>query len=391
MMRLAPQHAARLLVLALRRIEFHGNQWTAGGGEGGGITKRPDGAPIVQHPVAGSIAEGRGIKIGSRVSYSYRAPGEDMGKRGSGKVVGFVSNNGRDKGSVQDVVIRDGDEIKFVAEKNVRTSIRTAGDVEGHEFHGNQWTEGQGRDENGLNRGTGQRVETGGGWRESPTGERPYDGVKEDRGSDWKGTDSDHVVVRDNGLWGSSHSGSQAITGAAAKQMGIEGYRDNGNDDVEKVADRFLNAIAEDNVGAPEVLHHSFENVAHTEFTPGDIVRLPLTATSGNAGSYGIRSDADSQRGQPVVFEFEKGTQMAGYSRWKPADAKEFGYVWGEALVAGGFKVKSVREAYMGSQHFNQFYAKPENKDKTIQIYGKVVRLEQTESFHPKEGWSKRG
>jgi len=129
------------------------------------VTRRPDGAPIVQHPVKGGLAEKRGVKLGSRVTYFYRAPGDDLGHRGSGRVVGFVANRGKEfKISMQDVVIRDGNDIKFVAEKNVSAmrkrvlegldpdraarllvaAMRSLGDVPGHEFHGNQWTAGEG-------------------------------------------------------------------------------------------------------------------------------------------------------------------------------------------------------------------------------------------------------
>ncbi len=133
-----------LAEFVLRRLgdveghEFHGNQFSAGSAP----TTRPDGGQVVKTSVVGSIAERRGIKIGSQVSFHYRPIGQDIGRTGKGKVVGFVKNaqHIQKLGSVQDVVIRTKDAYVFVAEKNVRNSVRVLGGVEGHEFHGNQWT-----------------------------------------------------------------------------------------------------------------------------------------------------------------------------------------------------------------------------------------------------------
>lgn len=102
--------------------EFHGNQWTDT------PAQRPDGGQVVKTPATGSIAERRGLKIGSQVSFHYRAPGQDVGRNGSGYVVGFIKNvlHVQKLGSVQDVVIRTKDSHVFVAEKNVRGSLRSA-------------------------------------------------------------------------------------------------------------------------------------------------------------------------------------------------------------------------------------------------------------------------
>jgi hypothetical protein len=252
----------------------------------------------------------------------------------------------------------------------------------------------------------GQVAEANGQWNRSASGEKPYH---------WQSRHDDptyvvpkvyHTVVRDGGTWGYSHGNSQAITGSSASKMNIPGYRDtadeNDNSRAMEIADRFLTNIAADDMGSEEVLHHAFENTRHTVFKVGDTLRLPLMAASGDiGGSYAIRSYAETQRGEPVVFEFEPGTQMSAYSTVTLRDAKDLdhptveaaikerGYLWDEAIVAGGFEVVSVTTKYMGSQHSD----KPElsGADVTSQIYGKVVRLRQRETFSPSKGWVPRG
>jgi pterin-4a-carbinolamine dehydratase/GNAT superfamily N-acetyltransferase len=265
------------------------------------------------------------------------------------------------------------------------TLDRAAGEQAGHEFHGNQYD----------NKASWYR--SGGDWNSSPDdGSDPY-GWQQLSGNQYIVPAITHKVVRENGAWGYSHGNSQAITGAAAAQMSIPGYRTDDNGRVNQVATRFLTEIANDSSGSEEVLHHSFENIRGTNFQVGDTLRLPLTASSGDVGDYGKRLDKEDQSGQPVVFEFEKGTQMVAYGGMKLADArdgghktihdaiKDRGHVWDEAIVAGGFKVTGVETKYMGSQHDRQ------SKGVTQQIYGKVVRLKQTETYHPKNGWTTRG
>lgn len=236
----------------------------------------------------------------------------------------------------------------------------------------------------------------GGDWNEGPAGERPY-GWDRPSGDAYVVPEITHKVIRENGAWGASHANSQVITGASAERMGIAGYHYGPTGGAERAADKFLAAIAEDTAGSEEVLHHSFENVRGTEFAVGDTLRLPLTATSGDVGSYGVRLDANDQRGEPTVFEFEHGTQMVAYSGTTLRDAKDLGHatvhdalkesgkVWDEAIVAGGFEVVGVKKVYMGSQHNKGV------EGGMSQLYGRVVRLQQTETFHPTEGWKKRG
>lgn len=206
-----------------------------------------------------------------------------------------------------------------------------------------------------------------------------------------------HQRVRfDKGAWGYSHGGSQAIAGEAATQMGIAGYRQTYGDP--QIAERFLQHIADDGIGSEEPLYHSFQNVRHTDFKVGDTMRLPLTATSGDVGSYGIRSDAKDQSGEPTVFVFEKNTQMVGYSTITPRDAKDVGfdtveealkdrqYLWDEAIIAGGFEVTRVeKNVGLGLQHDSR------GKGYHGVAVGSVVYLRQTETFDPKTGWKRRG
>lgn len=208
-----------------------------------------------------------------------------------------------------------------------------------------------------------------------------------------------HNVIRpDNGMWGYSHGGSQAITGAAAEIMGITGYRSEPGDNM-VIPNKFLAAIAADTQGSEETLYHSFENIKGVTFREGDTFRIPLTASSGDVGdSYGVRLDRDSQRGEPVVIVFQQGTQMAGYSTMTKRDAVDLGhqtvqealderqYLWDEALVAGGFQVLEVRDHVpLGLQHWR-------SKRDHGKAYGKVVFVKQTETFDPQtKQWVPRG
>ena len=116
------------------------------------------------------------------------------------------------------------------------------------------------------------------------------------------------------------------------------------------------------------------------EFKPGDTFRLPLTATSGTRDtvSYGVKDpDFHSDVGEATLFEFPKGTKLAGYSKHPAGYAKEFGYLWSEAIVAGGFRVvSSTRQKDISGAYWNP----------TVN----VVRLEPTEIFNPtSKKWEK--
>jgi hypothetical protein len=245
------------------------------------------------------------------------------------------------------------------------------------------------------------RVDNSDEWNTGSRGEDPYG---------WRNSEMTEVPpithkvpkIAGSGAWGYSHSYSFAITGSAAASMGIGGYDgSNASKQAGEMADRFLTEIANDQTGSEEPLYHVFQNVRNTEFKVGDTLRIPLTATAGRVGlSYGVRLDAEDQDGQPTVFVFEPGTQMMAYAgmtlntardlgHLNVSDAiKEAGHIWSEAIVAGGFEVLSVETHYMGSQHGNR----SEQKDGHFyQIYGKVVRLRQTETFRPNEGWQTRG
>lgn len=238
------------------------------------------------------------------------------------------------------------------------------------------------------------------GWNTSPEGDRPYGWAPTPE--DYAPPDtSSHKVLRMPGasVWGYSHSGSSLITGESAKQMGIVGYEDmDPSQEAIKVTTRMLEAIASDAVGAEEPLYHAFENKAGTTFRPGDTMQLPLTAAAGKPETgYATRMEHESQEGAPTVFVFPKGTKMVAYGKWptKPGqrnyeegNAKEFGHVYSEAIVAGKFRVVKVETVYMGSQHSRQ----PLKEEDTPHLYGQVVYLEPLEVFDPTtKQWVPRG
>lgn len=186
--------------------------------------------------------------------------------------------------------------------------------------------------------------------------------------------DPNHKLIKDRGIWGSSHYYSSEITGHSATKMGIDGYHRKMEDEPEfgKLAYRKLRAIA-DSPGSPEPLYHGFQNRKHHNWTVGETLTLPLTATSATlqgSASYGVRLDPDDNVGPPTVFEFPKGTKMVGYTKWKQKDAEEFGYLWTEAIVAGKFRVVGVRKIQ---------YAYTWRDD----IFLTVVRLEPVSYFDP--------
>lgn len=153
-----------------------------------------------------------------------------------------------------------------------------------------------------------------------------------------------HKKISDEGMWGYSHSQSSYISGEAADTMGIEGYRtDELNRKVYgRVSDKFLQAISDDEIGTEEILYHGFQNTRGIDFKEGDTFKIPLTATSGgmdDAMGYGLRLDRKDQKGQATVFVFPHGTSMAAYQKWNNEDAKDFGFKYSEAIVAGEFQV----------------------------------------------------
>lgn len=242
----------------------------------------------------------------------------------------------------------------------------------------------------------------GGDWNVGPNGEKEYDWeIQSAKTDDYEPPPIVHKLIRGEnaGLWGGSHYGSSVITGESAKQMGIEGYRDmEGTKEAKGVATRMLEAIATDDVGAEETLYHAFENVRHTVFTPGDTMRLPLTATAGQPQTgYATRSEWENQEGAPTVFVFPKGTKMVAYGKWptdpkqrgyEDGNAKEFGHVYSEAIVAGRFQVEKVETKYFGSQHSQ----KPLAMEDVPQLYGQVIYLKPLGYFNPEtKKWVPRG
>ena len=227
--------------------------------------------------------------------------------------------------------------------------------------------------------------ERGGDWEEGD-----YFYQRLDARKDYEPPELVHKVVRDGGMWGYSHGNSSYMRGLAAHMMGIPGWAPEGNwvgqgpyaapeKSISKAVTTFLENIAS-SPGSEEPLYHGFQNTRRASFKVGDTVRLPLLATAGKPDtvSYGIRLEPKDQEAEPTVFAFEKGTQMVGYSKWNKAAAKEFGYVWTEALVAGGFEVTKVtRAVHPWSVRFGPLPVR-------------IVYLKQTETWDPKTGWRKR-
>lgn len=185
----------------------------------------------------------------------------------------------------------------------------------------------------------------------------------------------------DDGAWGSSHGSSKSITHHAAKMMGIPGYHEvyPGHAEIAKhhsaVAKHFLSHII--NNRSEEPLHHGFEDTKNIQWQPGQVLRLPLTATSGDTGThgYGVKMP-ENQKGIPTMFSFPAGTPMVGYSRNSDAITKEFGYRWSEALTAGEFHINGV-----SSMEGNAWW-----RPKIT-----VVSLAPKRIFHPEKGWMNLG
>ena len=124
----AAQLKPRLLKGDVPGHEFHGNQWIDGSTGEIPTYRSKDGAPVIKQPLKGSVAERRGIKVGSMVNYNATSMmGEALS--GHGRVVGFVPNksgySGNYKGGVtQDVVMRDEKRgsFMFIEDRNVRIS-----------------------------------------------------------------------------------------------------------------------------------------------------------------------------------------------------------------------------------------------------------------------------
>lgn len=166
-------------------------------------------------------------------------------------------------------------------------------------------------------------------------------------GGDGAADGRDHRIVRDGGTWGQTHYGSRAITWAAASMMGVKGYEAPDKEDErrsERIASRFLTAIHEDRVGSEETLYHVFDNKSEAAFKVGDTFTLPLAATSGDIsfpGWYSGSPTDDAREQRMTVFEFPRGTPIAGYERYvKTEDTKA---IWQEALTAGRFQVTGSR------------------------------------------------
>jgi hypothetical protein len=175
------------------------------------------------------------------------------------------------------------------------------------------------------------------------------------------------------------------MTNISAVSMGLESWpkpQYEPDPRVTRVVEKWLREIYADTVGSEEVLYHGFQNKRGVVFTVGDTVRLPLQAASGDlesSASYGIRSDAGDQQGEPTVLRFPRGTRMVAYGKWRTkADAEEFQHVYLEAIVAGAFRVARV-------EHHLVRHGQHDRANDTYEPYQRVrvVTLEPTGVFNP--------
>ena len=201
-------------------------------------------------------------------------------------------------------------------------------------------------------------------------------------------TDNERFSDREAAFWGATHSGSTAITGAAAKIMGIDGYEDTDPDGkfyhAPRLAKKMLQGIYA-SPGSNEALFHGFQNTEKIDWKVGDTITLPVIASTGDpdhAPGYGIRSNAEDQEGESTMFAFPKGTPMLGYQKWNKSDAKDFGHVWSEALVAGKFKVVGFGEY---ENYGWTFFKDPTSSSgqNAGHVITKVVKLEPVEKYNP--------
>lgn len=184
--------------------------------------------------------------------------------------------------------------------------------------------------------------------------------------------DPDHRL-KQSGHWGSSHYNSSQITGHSAKRMKTDGFKISSTEAIyDRLALKKLKSIFQ-STGSKEPLYHGFEDRKHREWRVGEVLTLPLTATSGSlqrSATYGVGLNRENKTGPSTVFEFPKGTRIVGYTKFKPADAKEFGHHWMEAIVAGKFRIIDVRSVQ---------YERTWRDD----IFLTVVRLEPVSYFDP--------
>lgn len=140
--------------------------------------------------------------------------------------------------------------------------------------------------------------------------------------------------------WGESNHGSQALTGASARLLGIGGYQclESSNDE-QRIARSMLGDIGRDARGSRTALYsgHSMNDERLGLFKPGAVVTLPLTACSVDrhearqftVGEPGRRGSHD------VLLQFERGTPNLGYGRDAHGDTLE-------RITAGAFSVTDL-------------------------------------------------
>lgn len=335
-------------------------------------------------PKQNAWADREGRRLGAPAIVAARVPWEAVGNHAFGRQIGFEEYRRIGKGKLPHSM-----SIPISALKDAKITVRVR-HLTVEEFAA--WDESKHpRDPAGTDTG-GQWTSAQGRHEVPESGDRPTLGAEDEfapkGGEEYEVPEITHEVLRGAGEWGNSHSQSFEITGLAAERMGIGGYKVFGDSPrrYSNTAERMLTSINGDRAGSEEKLYHSFENTRHIQWKVGDEFRLPLTATAGEPRSYGLRSDVSDQKGKPTLFVFPSGTQMVGYAKWNKSDAKNFGHVWQEAIVAGGFRIKQIKRAvdpYAWQHDRSRGTAHAPEWD--------VVYVEQTSTFNPRTGrWTKR-
>jgi 8-oxo-dGTP pyrophosphatase MutT (NUDIX family)/GNAT superfamily N-acetyltransferase len=188
--------------------------------------------------------------------------------------------------------------------------------------------------------------------------------------------------------WGASHQGSKDITHISSKMMGIKGFDefDDNTQNAHNLARHFLSNMH--NHRSPEELGHVTLNHRNLAHNIGDVIDLPLTATStaedDPSMAYATRgfsvpeeyqSDTTKRNKtkEALYYKFPAGIPYHPYKLNKDDDepelALEFGQV-GEGIVAGRFRVANkIPKVNYVNDHYTE------------------VHLEPVEYFHPEHGW----
>jgi hypothetical protein len=189
--------------------------------------------------------------------------------------------------------------------------------------------------------------------------------------------------------WGNSYANSQDMTGYASTLMGgFENYKE-WNKELPYIAKKdvkkFLNYIHSDVIRSEENLYHGFKNKTNKKYKIGEIIKIPLMATTGdihNAGSYSSSIDQEFQK-NPTIFEFLKGIKIVPYNMVSKKDMKEYGfsYRYNEALTSGEFQIISERLLDKKESSWAEYYDYANKKYIPITI--PIYTLKQIKTYNP--------